>query len=443
MNEKNKIYLSSPHMSGNEETFIREAFRTNWVAPLGPHVDAFERELATYLAVNGVLALTSGTAAIHLALILAGVRQGDLVFCSSLTFAASVNPILYQGAEVVFIDSEPHTWNISISALREAFREAEMKGRLPKALIAVSLYGQSADLEPVVQLCRQYKAVLIEDAAESLGADYKGKKSGSIGKFGILSFNGNKIITTSGGGALVSDDLEALERARYLATQARQPARHYEHTEVGFNYRLSNVLAGIGRGQLAVLEERVAARRAVFKRYYQALNSIDGFGFMPEADYGRSTRWLTVLTVDPGKCGISRDDIIDALEAENIEARPVWKPMHLQPLFRGCCYYPHFSPPPLPSPLKGEEDDESLQVKEEDDEPTQVKKDRGTFHLSYSDKQNSLDPIDYKKSQYPGSVSDKLFEMGVCLPSGSNLSIEDQNRVIGCIKRLLEGNGGN
>jgi pyridoxal phosphate-dependent aminotransferase EpsN len=351
-----RIYLSSPHMSGGEIKYIEDAFATNWIAPLGPHVDAFEAELAEYLGVKGAAVLSSGTAAIHLALILLGVDKGDLVFCSSLTFAATANPILYQRAEPVFIDADPATWNMSVGALERAFVDAKQEGRLPKAVIVVNLYGQSADLEPIGELCEHYGAALVEDAAESLGATYKGRKSGSFGQFGILSFNGNKIITSSSGGALVSDNLEALQRARYLATQARQTARHYEHTEAGYNYRMSNVLAGIGRGQLKVLEDRVEARRAVFERYCEALGAVQGFEFMPEAGYGRATRWLTCLTVDPQVCGVSRDQIIDALEAENIEARPVWKPMHLQPLYAECRYYAHekLSPSPRPSPLKGE-----------------------------------------------------------------------------------------
>jgi pyridoxal phosphate-dependent aminotransferase EpsN len=380
MGKKKKIYLSAPHMDGKEREYIEDVFTTNWVAPLGPHVDAFEVELAEYLGVKAVAILNTGTAALHLALILAGVSRGDLVFCSSLTFAASVNPVLYMGAEAVLIDSDPYSWNISIEALNDAFKDAEISGNIPKALIAVNLYGQSADFDPIRELCLKYDTFLIEDAAESLGATYKGRKSGSIGKLGVLSFNGNKIITTSGGGALVSNDFDVLKRARYLATQARQPTRHYEHTEVGYNYRMSNVLAAIGRAQLKVLDERVKARRAVYKGYLEELGGVAGFDFMPEASFGRATRWLTTLTVDPVRCGISKDEIIDALERENIEARPVWKPMHLQPLYSGCSFYPH----------------------------------------------------DQK-----GSVSERLFNQGLCLPSGSNLKKEEQARVINCIKGLL------
>ena len=379
---KNKrIYLSPPQMSGREQKYIEEAFASNWIAPLGPHVDAFEAELASYMGIKGVLALNSGTAATHLSLILANVKKGDRVFCSTLTFVATANPVSYLGAEPIFIDSEPLSWNMSPLALKRAFDEAKKRGSLPKAVIVVNLYGQSADIKPIMELCAQNNIPLLEDAAESLGAQYHGKPSGSFGKFGILSFNGNKIITTSGGGALVSNDLAALERARYLATQARQPSRHYEHTEIGYNYRLSNVLAGIGRAQLELLKDRVQARRAVFQRYDEALSDIDGINFMPEAGYGLSTRWLTSLTVDPKRCGVSRDEIIDALEKENIESRPVWKPMHQQPLYRGKKYYSH---------REGE------------------------------------------------SISDQLFEKGLCLPSGSNLEEEQQQRVIDCIFKVLK-----
>ena len=375
-----RIYLSPPHMSGAERRYIDEAFADNWIAPLGPNVDAFEAELAAYLGVRGATAVNSGTAAIHLAMRLLGVGAGDLVFCSSFTFAATAKPILYQGAEPVFIDAEESTWNMSSGALSRALSAADRAGRLPKAVVAVNLYGQSADMDALLAVCRRHGVPLVEDAAESLGATYRGRMSGSLGSYGILSFNGNKIITTSGGGALVSDDVEALARARYLASQARQPLRHYEHTEAGYNYRLSNILAGIGRGQLTVLDQRVAARRAVFERYRRALSGLPGFAFMPEASYGRSTRWLTALTVDPHLCGVGRDEIIEALERQAIEARPVWKPMHLQPLFAGCAYYAH---------------------------------------------------------QPDESVADRLFSLGLCLPSGSNLSPADQERVIACIRQAL------
>ena len=376
-----RIYLSSPHMGIYEQKFITDAFDTNWISPMGPNVDEFEREIASYVNVQGSLAVSSGTAAIHLALRLLGVGVGDIVFCSTLTFVASVNPILYQGAEPVLIDSEPQSWNMSPTALERAFHDAKKNGKLPKAVMIVNLYGQSANMDPLLAICDSYGVPVIEDAAESLGATYKGKDSGTFGRFGIFSFNGNKIITTSGGGMLISNDLEALEKARFWATQARDSARHYQHSEVGYNYRLSNVLAGIGRGQLQVLNDRIDARRCVFERYYTALSGVKGIEFMPEASYGHSTRWLTALTVNPDLCNVSARQIIDALEDKNIEARPVWKPMHLQPLFKECDYY------------------------------------------SFSENV---------------SISDKLFENGLCLPSGSNLSEEDQNRVIKCIKACID-----
>jgi pyridoxal phosphate-dependent aminotransferase EpsN len=420
MAELGRIYLSAPHMSGQEKHFIDQAFAENWIAPLGPHVDALEKELSDYLGVKAAAVLISGTAALHLALILLGVRQGDSVFCSTLTFAATSNPIFYLGAESVFIDSEPESWNMSPQALQRALAEAEGEGRLPKAVIVVNLYGQSADYDPIIEICKPYSIPIIEDAAESLGATYKGKMSGSFGKISILSFNGNKIITTSGGGALLSNDPELVKKARYLATQARQPARHYEHTEVGYNYRMSNVLAGIGRGQLEVLEERVVARRAVCERYREAFKGLHGFNFMPEAGFGRSTRWLTVLTVNPELCGVGRDEIIDALEVENIEARPVWKPMHLQPLYQGCRYYAHEarSPSPQPSPLEGE----------------------GVLRTAAngSDLGGGRGDAFSDEGDYKGSVADRLFEQGLCLPSGSNLSSDEQDRVIEVIMKLLK-----
>jgi len=377
---KKRIYLSPPHMSGREQKYIQQAFDSNWIAPLGENVDAFEKELAEYVKVPGALALSSGTAALHIALRLAGVGPGDTVFCSTLTFVASANAVLYLSGEPVFIDSELSSWNMSPAALRRAFAEAQKKGKLPKAVLVVNLYGQSADMDPILEVSRKYGVPVVEDAAESLGATYKGKASGTLGEYGVYSFNGNKIITTSGGGMLVSHDLESLRKARFWATQAREPVRHYEHSELGYNYRLSNVLAGIGRGQLEVLEERVQARRAVFKRYREAFSGMEGLKFMPEANFGRCTRWLTVLTVDPRKCGVTRDDIIDALEEENIEARPVWKPMHLQPLFQGFQYYPH-----------------------------EVAKD----------------------------IAGSLFELGLCLPSGSNLAADEQDKVIKCVLKCL------
>ncbi|MFC5604797.1 DegT/DnrJ/EryC1/StrS family aminotransferase [Sporosarcina koreensis] len=380
MIENKRIFLSSPHMSGNEQKYINEAFETNWIAPLGPNVDAFEKELAAYVGTSGATATSSGTAAIHLALELLIVGQGDIVFCSSLTFVASANPILYAGAEPVFIDSEEETWNMSPVALAKAFEDAQAKRKLPKAVIVVNLYGQSAQMDELMAICERYEVPVIEDAAESLGSLYKGKKSGSFGHFGIYSFNGNKIITTSGGGMLVSNDLDALARSRFLATQARDTAKHYQHSTVGYNYRMSNILAGVGRAQLEVLEERVQARRDVFDRYVKALGDIEGIHFMPELEGTYSNRWLTALTLDPEVIKVTPYELIDLLEEENIEARPVWKPLHMQPLFEGCRFYSH-----------GEGD----------------------------------------------MVSERLFAEGLCLPSGSNMTAEEQERVIEVLMKHL------
>lgn len=376
-----RIYLSSPHMSGNEQHYIKEAFETNWIAPLGPNVDAFEKELATYVGVQDAAAVSSGTAAIHLALRLLDVRVGDKVFCSSLTFIASANPLVYEGVEPVFIDSEPETWNMSPQALEHAFADAKKEGKLPKAVIVVNLYGQSAKMNEIILVCNRYGVPIIEDAAESLGSMYKGKASGTFGKFGIYSFNGNKIITTSGGGMLVSNDVEALKKARFLATQARDPAPHYQHSQIGYNYRMSNILAGVGRAQLEVLDDRVEAKRVVFERYNHELGYIPGFHFMPELANTRSNRWLTTLTIEEEVMGTSVASLLQSLAEENIEARPVWKPLHMQPLFEGSTYYSH------------------------------------------SESEN---------------VSEKLFKAGICLPSGSNMTEEEQSRVIDCVKNSLK-----
>ncbi|HEY2420681.1 MAG TPA: aminotransferase class I/II-fold pyridoxal phosphate-dependent enzyme [Neobacillus sp.] len=375
-----RILLSPPHLSGNEQKYIDEAFESNWIAPIGPNVDAFENEIAAHVGVNGAVAVSSGTAAIHLALLLLDVKKGDKVFCSSLTFVASANPIIYQGAEPVFIDSEPETWNMSPRALKKAFKEAALEGKLPKAVIVVNLYGQSAMIEEILSICNHYNVPIIEDAAESLGSTYKGKASGTFGKFGIYSFNGNKIITTSGGGMLVSDDLAALNKARFLATQARDPAPYYQHSKIGFNYRLSNILAGMGRAQLEVLEERVRARRSIFERYEHELSSLPGIYFMPELENTRSNRWLTAFILNAREANSTVAEILKDLEEENIEARCVWKPLQLQPIFQGLKYYPH-------------ETDEN--------------------------------------------ISEHLFENGICLPSGSSMTMEDQFRVINCVKNTI------
>lgn len=378
-----RIYLASPHMGGGEQQYIQEAFDTNWIAPLGANVDAFEKVVADYVGAAGAVALDSGTAAIHLALRLLGVGQGDVVFCSSLTFVASANPILYQGATPVFIDSEPDTWNMSPVALERAFREYAKIGKLPKAVIVVNLYGQSADYDPLLRICEQYEVPIVEDAAESLGASYKGKMSGTFGHFGIFSFNGNKIITTSGGGMLVSDDLEALQKARFLATQARDQAKHYQHSEMGYNYRLSNVLAGIGRGQMEVLEARISSKREIRNRYATELNSIAGISVNGEQSTGHSTHWLSVMTIDPKLCEIHPDKIIKALADQNIESRPIWKPLHMQPIFKNNVYFTHD---------EGED------------------------------------------------VSARIFLQGLCLPSDSKMTDEDIDLVLQIVQSTLNGN---
>ncbi|MGE6376908.1 DegT/DnrJ/EryC1/StrS family aminotransferase [Peribacillus muralis] len=373
-----RIFLSPPHMSGNEEKYVKDAFLTNWIAPLGPNLNVFEKDLAIYAGVKEAVAVSSGTAAIHLALSLLGVKKEDTVFCSSLTFVATANPILYLNAEPIFIDSEPETWNMSPKALERAFSEAADAGKLPKAVIIVNLYGQPAKMDELLSICSRYQVPIIEDAAESLGSTYHGKASGTFGTFGIYSFNGNKIITTSGGGALISNDTAALHRARFLATQAKDSAPHYQHSEVGYNYRMSNILAGIGRGQLEVLGERVKARRAVYDLYAQELAQLPGITFMPELEDTLSNRWLTAITINEAELGISKSRLLDSLENENIEARHVWKPLHLQPLFEGCRYYSHES---------------------------------------------------------ETHIAEQLFHTGICLPSGSNMTRDDQMRVIQSIKK--------
>ena len=368
-----RIFLSTPHLGGEERRFVDEAFASNWIAPLGPQVDAFEREVAELVGASCAVALSSGTAALHLALILAGVVPGDEVLVSTLTFSASVNPIRYLGGEPVFIDSELRSWNMDPALLEARLETAARAGRLPRAVVLVHLYGQSADVGPILAACERYDVPLVEDAAEALGSTYHGRACGSFGRIGIFSFNGNKIITTSGGGMLVCEDPELAVHARKLATQARDPAPHYQHSEIGYNYRLSNVLAGIGRGQLRVLEERVAARRRNFDFYVAALGDLPGLRFMPDAGWGRHTRWLTTLTIDPAAFGATREEVREALEARNIEARPVWKPMHLQPVF--------------------------------------------SHH-----------------ERVGGAVSEQLFRDGLCLPSGSSLATGDLERVAEAVR---------
>lgn len=373
-----RIYLSSPHIGPDERGLVMEAFDTNWVSPLGPHVDGFEREMTAYAQVGHAAALSSGTAAIHLGLRLLGVQRGDDVWCSSLTFSASANPIVYEGANPVFVDSERVSWNMDPALLAQGLDDAAKAGRLPKVVIVVDLYGQSADHDPIRAACAKHGVAILEDAAEALGATYKGKPCGGFGAVGVFSFNGNKIITTSGGGMLVADDKAIVDRARFLATQARDPAPHYEHSTIGFNYRLSNVCAAIGRGQLRVLDDRVNARRRVFARYAEAFSDLAGLEFMPEASFGRANRWLTCLTLDPVLAGCTREDVRLALAAKEIEARPVWKPMHLQPVFKDA-------------------------------------------------------------KAIGGAVGEDLFNRGLCLPSGSNLIDSEIDEVIEIVRATVKG----
>ena len=369
-----KIYLAAPHMSdeGYEMQYINEAFVSNWIAPLGRNVNEFEKEVAAYVGIKSAVALSSGTAAIHMALKAAGVGDGDLVFCQSLTFSASANPIIYQGAIPVFIDSDFETWNMSPEALEEAFVKYTNMGKKPKAVIVVHLYGLAAEMDEIKEICQRNDTILIEDAAESLGTKYKDRYTGSIGDYGIFSFNGNKIITTSGGGMLVSREEERMNKVKYWSTQARDPARHYEHSELGYNYRMSNILAGIGRGQLKILQQRIDKKKYIFDYYQMELSNIDGIQMMPICEWNKPNYWLSCLTLF-GK--VRPLDIILALERENIEARPIWKPMHLQPFF--------------------------------------------------------------KKYDYIGvDVSEKIFENGVCLPSDTNMTVEDLELVTSVIKGL-------
>ncbi|MFO7723359.1 MAG: aminotransferase class I/II-fold pyridoxal phosphate-dependent enzyme, partial [Bacteroidales bacterium] len=332
---KPRIYLSSPHMSGLERTYIDEAFAQNWIAPIGPNVDGFEQELAKKLGVAHVAAVSSGTAAIHLALINLGVQQGDEVIVSAFTFSASVNPIVYQGGVPVFVDSEADTWNMDPALLEEAIEtRIRATGRKPKAIILVHIYGMPAKMELLMEIAERHGIPVIEDAAESLGGHYRGKATGTFGVMGVLSFNGNKIITTSGGGALLSDNEEFIRHARFLSTQARDNAPWYQHSHIGYNYRMSNIVAGIGRGQLLVLDQRVEARRKVYDWYRELFAGNDGIGFLPEPEGAFSNRWLTCITVDPQKTGgINHLDIMNKLAEDNIESRHIWKPMHLQPVF--------------------------------------------------------------------------------------------------------------
>ena len=458
-----RIYLSPPHMSGKELPLVQQVFESNWIAPLGPEVDAFEREFAKAVGAKRALALSSGTAAIHLALQVVGVSRGDEVLVSTLTFSASVNPILYLGGYPTFIDSDRESWNMDSALLVATIEERARRGRLPKAVILVHLYGQSADIDPIKAACDRHGVALIEDAAEALGAEYKSRRPiaecgmrnaksaapgapnaefgmrngdckstpgsstgaadvnpdssgplapiphsafriphsgspGTFGRAGIYSFNGNKIITTAGGGMLVSDDEEFIRHARKLATQAREAFVHYEHTEIGYNYRMSNVLAAIGRGQLAVLEERVEARRKNFECYRGHLGDLPGIDFMPEAPWGRATRWLTCITIDPAAAGTDREKLRLALEAENIESRPVWKPMHLQPVF-------------------------------------------AKYECVVGNAECGMRNAGGTTRGVDDSVSAELFDKGLCLPSGTQLTEKDLARIVKIIRSTVQGRG--
>ena len=373
-----KIYLSSPHMSeeGYEEKYVKEAFDTNWISSVGENINKFEESIAKYVGAKYAVALSSGTAGIHMALKSVGVKKGDIVFCSTFTFSATANPIIYENATPVFIDSEPESFNMSPIALEKAFE----KYPNPKAVIVVHLYGQSADMDKIMELCNKHNVPVIEDAAESLGATYKGKYTGTIGELGVYSFNGNKIITTSGGGMLVSDNKEKIDKIRFWSTQARDKARHYQHSELGYNYRMSNVLAGIGRGQLQVLDKRIAKKKEIYETYKQGFKDIKELTMEPICNYGEPNYWLSAVTVDKNS-KVKPLDIMVALENDNIESRPIWKPMHIQPFYEKYDFFNH--------------------------------------------NENGI------------SVSEDLFNRGVCLPSDTKNTKEDMDRIIKVIKNLF------
>lgn len=375
----NRIFLSSPHMCGKEQEYVREAFDSNWIAPLGPNVNNFEKEICKYVKVKSACALVSGTSAIHLALKNLGVKQGDVVFVSTLTFSATVNPIIYQGAEPVFIDSEYESWNMCPKALEKAFKDAKLNNKMPKAIIVVHLYGQSADMDNIKAICDKYNTPIIEDAAESLGTTYKGIQTGTIGEMGIYSFNGNKIITTSGGGMLVSNNKKYTEKALFWATQSRENERHYEHKELGFNYRMSNVVAGIGIGQLTALEQRINQKKYIFESYKVGFKDIGQIEMMPICKYNKPNYWLSCMTLKENS-NIKPFDIMVALENANVESRPVWKPMHMQPVFKKYKFF------------------------------------------------NIKENI---------SVSEDLFNRGICLPSDTKMTKEQIDKVINLIKNLF------
>ena len=381
VNENKRIFLSSPHMGNLEKEFIKEAFDTNWIAQLGPNVNSFEKEVAQYVGIDNAAALISGTSAIHLAIKLLGIKEGDVVFCSDLTFAATCNPIIYEKATPVFIDSEYESLNMSPKAFKKAFDVYEEKGIMPKAVIVVHLYGQAANMDEILEICNKYNVPIIEDAAESLGATYKGQQTGTFGKYGIYSYNGNKIITTSGGGMLVSNDDESIKKARFWATQARDNARYYQHTELGYNYRMSNIVAGIGRGQIRVINERITKKKYIYEKYKEAFKDIPDIDMANICQYGDPNYWLSIATINK-ESKVKPIDIILKLEENNIESRHVWKPMHMQP------YYEKYD-----------------------------------FFSSFS---------------YHGiSVSEDIFNRGICLPSDTKMSEEEINRVIEIIKELF------
>jgi dTDP-4-amino-4,6-dideoxygalactose transaminase len=372
-----KIWMSSPHMGGNERQYVNDAFDTNWIAPLGPNVNGFEHDLELFLNDDcHVAALSSGTAGLHLGLVLLGVKAGDEVICQTMTFSATANPIAYMGAKPVFVDSEKETWNMSPTLLEEAIKDRIAEGKTPKAIIPVHLYGMPARMQEIMDVANHYKIPVLEDAAEALGSSINGRKCGTFGEIGVLSFNGNKIITTSGGGALVSHDASVVSDARFLATQARDEAPHYQHSKIGYNYRMSNLCAGVGRGQMEVLAKRIEQRRSIFNRYYERLAGKKGIRFLSEPDGYFSNRWLSTILIEPAEAGFTREDLRLALEKENIESRPLWKPMHMQPVFEGCAYY-------------------------------------------------------------GDGTSEGLFQNGLCLPSGSNLTDEDLERIFDVFNMMM------
>jgi len=397
---KKRIFLSPPHMEGEEMRFVQEAFESNYIAPLGPQVDAFEREFAEYVGIKHCVAVSSGTAAIHLALRILGVGLGDEVIASTLTFIGSVTPVIFQGASLVFVDCDRTSWNMDPDLLKEAFDDCKRRGKMPKAVVPTDLYGQCFDYEKILKICEEYEVPVVADAAEAMGAFYQGSgirdqgsakrvHAGVRAKAAVFSFNGNKIITTSGGGRLASDDKEFIDYARKLSQQAREDFSHYEHTEIGYNYRMSNILAAIGRGQLKVLDERVKKKREIFDYYRGALGDLPGIEFMPEAPYGRSNRWLTVILITPEEFGADKEKVRLAIEGENIEARPLWKPMHMQPVF---------------------------QVERLKAEGSRLKTEQNKKR--------------YKTRVVGGEVAEDLFKRGLCLPSGTAMTEEDLDRVV-------------